>query len=163
LGKAIAVSWQLLSLCGVVIGVHGAAPNASAASRLAGVKSRRRAEIGTKNFRTRGRRPTESFARTAPHRTATVVILYSCNTTGATMAVSVRLDPLLDAKLTQQANLLGVTKSDFIKDAIERVLGLKDPAALLKDVRSGGKLGRRDASANVSRQMKAKLRAQRPD
>lgn len=79
------------------------------------------------------------------------------------MAVSVRLDPLLDAKLTQQANLLGVTKSDFIKDAIERVLGLKDPAALLKDVRSGGKLGRRDASANVSRQMKAKLRAQRPD
>ena len=34
------------------------------------------------------------------------------------MAVSVRLDPVLEAKLTQQAKLLGITKSDFIKDAI---------------------------------------------
>ena len=79
------------------------------------------------------------------------------------MAVSVRLDPVLEARLTRQANLLGVTKSDFIKDALERVLGMKDPAALLRDVRSGGKLGRKDASANVSRLMKAKLRAKRPD
>ena len=45
------------------------------------------------------------------------------------MAVSVRLDPVIEAKLTQQANLLGITKSEFIKDAIERVLGMKDPAA----------------------------------
>ena len=79
------------------------------------------------------------------------------------MAVSVRLDPVIEAKLTQQANLLGITKSDFIKDAIERVLGLKNPATLLREVRSGGKLGRQTASANVSRLMKAKLRAQRPD
>jgi hypothetical protein len=70
---------------------------------------------------------------------------------------------VIEAKLTQQANLLGITKSDFIKDAIERVLGLKNPAALLREVRSGGKLGRRTASANVSRLMKTKLRAQRPD
>ncbi|MBK7470052.1 MAG: ribbon-helix-helix protein, CopG family [Betaproteobacteria bacterium] len=42
------------------------------------------------------------------------------------MAVSVRLDPVIEAKLTQQANLLGITKSDFIKDAIERVLGMKN-------------------------------------
>ncbi len=75
------------------------------------------------------------------------------------MAVSVRLDPVIEAKLTQQANLLGITKSDFIKDAIERVLGIKDPAVLLREVRSGSKLGRRDASANVSKLMKAKLRA----
>ena len=79
------------------------------------------------------------------------------------MAVSVRLDPVIEAKLTQQANLLGITKSDFIKDAIERVLGIKNPAALLREVRSGRKLGRRDASAKVSRLMKSKLRAQRPD
>ena len=79
------------------------------------------------------------------------------------MDVSVRLDPMIEAKLTQQANLLGITKSDFIKDAIERVLGMKNPAALLREVRSGGKLGRRNASANVSRLVKAKLRAQRPD
>jgi predicted DNA-binding protein len=79
------------------------------------------------------------------------------------MAVSVRLDPVIEAKLTQQANLLGITKSDFIKDAIERVLGVKDPSVLLREVRSGAKLGRRDASANVSKLMKAKLRAKRPD
>ncbi|MSQ20938.1 MAG: ribbon-helix-helix protein, CopG family [Betaproteobacteria bacterium] len=79
------------------------------------------------------------------------------------MAVSVRLDPILEARLTQQANLLGVTKSEFIKDALERVLGMKDPAALLREVRSGGKLRRKDASANVSRLMKTKLRAKRSD
>ena len=79
------------------------------------------------------------------------------------MAVSVRLDPVIEAKLTQQARLLGITKSDFIKDAIERVLGVRNPAALLREVRSGGKLGRRDASASVSRLMKARLRAKRPD
>jgi predicted DNA-binding protein len=79
------------------------------------------------------------------------------------MAVSVRLDPVIEAKLTQQANLLGITKSDFIKDAIERVLGTKDPAVLLREVRSGTKLGRRDASSNVSKLVKAKLRAKRPD
>ena len=79
------------------------------------------------------------------------------------MAVSVRLDPLVEARLAQQANLLGITKSDFIKDALERVLGMKDPAALLREVRGGRKLGRKDASANVSRLMKTKLRAKRPD
>ena len=79
------------------------------------------------------------------------------------MAVSVRLDPFLEAKLTQQAALLGVTKSDFIKDALERVLGMKDPAVLLRQIRSAGKKGRPDASARVSASMKAKLRAKRPD
>jgi len=79
------------------------------------------------------------------------------------MAVSVRLDPVIEAKLTQQANLLGITKYAFIKDAIERVLDLKNPATLLREVRSGGKLGRKHASAQVSRLMKAKLRAKRHD
>ncbi len=79
------------------------------------------------------------------------------------MAVSVRLDPLVEARLARQANLLGITKSDFIKDALERALGMKDPAALLRAVRSGRKLGRKDASANVSRLVKTKLRAKRPD
>ena len=79
------------------------------------------------------------------------------------MPLSVRLDPVVEAKLVQQANLLGITKSAFIKDAIERVLGLKNPAVLLREVRSGKRLGRPDASANVARLMKAKLRAKRPD
>lgn len=79
------------------------------------------------------------------------------------MAVSVRLDPLIEAKLTQQAALLGVTKSEFIKDALERVLGMKNPATLLRQVRKAGKMDRPTASARVSASMKAKLRAKRPD
>lgn len=79
------------------------------------------------------------------------------------MAVSVRLDPLIEAKLTQQAALLGVTKSEFIKDALERVLGMKNPATLLRQVRKAGKMGRPAASASVSASMKSKLRAKRPD
>ena len=79
------------------------------------------------------------------------------------MAVSIRLDPVIEAKLTQQAKLLGITKSAFIKDAIERVLGLKNPATLLREVRSGRKVGRKDASAQVSRLMRSKLRAKRID
>ena len=79
------------------------------------------------------------------------------------MAVSVRLDPLMEAKLTQQAALLGVTKSDFIKDALERVLGMKNPATLLEQVRGAGNMGRPNASANVAASMKARLRAKRPD
>lgn len=79
------------------------------------------------------------------------------------MAVSVRLDPVLEAKLTQQAALLGVTKSEFIKDALERVLSMKNPATLLEQVRKAGKMGRPAASATVSDSMKGKLRAKRPD
>ena len=59
------------------------------------------------------------------------------------MPLSVRLDPVVEAKLVQQANLLGITKSAFIKDAIERVLGLKNPAVLLREVRTrAAKFGR---------------------
>ncbi len=79
------------------------------------------------------------------------------------MAVSVRLDPVVEAKLTQQATLLGITKSDFIKDAIARVLGIKNPATLLKQARKSGKMGRPRASASVAATMKARLRAKRPD
>jgi predicted DNA-binding protein len=92
-----------------------------------------------------------------------IVVLHQYKAMGCVMAVSVRLDPLVEAKLTQQANLLGVTKSDFIKDALERVLGMKDPAALLRQTRSGSKQGRRDTSSNVSRLMKVRLRAKRSD
>ena len=79
------------------------------------------------------------------------------------MAVSVRLDPVIEAKLTQQAALLGISKSEFIKDAIERVLGLKNPATLLRQIRRGGKMHRPDASANVSELMKTRLRAKHSD
>lgn len=77
------------------------------------------------------------------------------------MALSVRLDPALEARVDQEAHRLGITRSEFVKDALERVLGLKSPAQLLKTVRSGTPMGNTDASEEVSSKMKTKLRAQR--
>jgi hypothetical protein len=57
------------------------------------------------------------------------------------LAVSVRLDPVIEATLTHHAKLLGIIKSACIKDAIERGLGMKNPATLLREVRDRGKLG----------------------
>jgi hypothetical protein len=47
------------------------------------------------------------------------------------MAVSVRMDPLLERELEAAARRQGVTKSQFIVDAVERALGRKDPFALM--------------------------------
>lgn len=79
------------------------------------------------------------------------------------MTLTVRLDSALEARVGQEARRLGITKSELVKDALERVLGLKDPAALLEAVRSRRPMGNPDASQNVSAGMKAKLRAKRPD
>jgi len=57
---------------------------------------------------------------------------------------------------------MGVTKSEFAKDAIERALGLKNPATLLTAVRSRKPMGDPQASEKVSAKMRAKLRAKRP-
>ena len=79
------------------------------------------------------------------------------------MAMSVRLDPTLETRVEQESRRLGITKSEFVKDALERVLGLKNPADLLSAVRSGKPMGNPQASRNVSARMKAKLRAKLPD
>src|SRR5450631_4902835 len=79
------------------------------------------------------------------------------------MAMSVRLDPTLETRVAQESRRLGVTKSEFVKDALERVLGLKNPADLLSVVRSGKAMGNPQASRNVSARMKAKLRAKLSD
>jgi len=50
------------------------------------------------------------------------------------MAVSVRMDPLLEKELEQAARRQGITKSQFIVEAVERALGRKDPAALYHQV-----------------------------
>jgi RHH-type rel operon transcriptional repressor/antitoxin RelB len=73
------------------------------------------------------------------------------------MTLTVRLDPALETKVDQEAKRLGITKSEFVKDAIERVLGLTNPAALLRAVRSRKPMGDPYASENVSRKMRAKL------
>jgi predicted DNA-binding protein len=36
------------------------------------------------------------------------------------MALSVRLDPAIEAQLEQQTHKLAMTKTEFVKDAIER-------------------------------------------
>ena len=51
----------------------------------------------------------------------------------------------------------------FIRDALARALGMKNPATLLKQVRNAGKMGWPDTSSTVSAEMKARLRANRPD
>jgi predicted DNA-binding protein len=51
------------------------------------------------------------------------------------MAVSFRLDTVLERELELAAKRQGVTKSQFIVDAVERSLGRKDPYKLLLEVR----------------------------
>jgi predicted DNA-binding protein len=79
------------------------------------------------------------------------------------MTMSVRLPPLLETRLEQEARRLGLTKSEFVIDAVERMLGFKNPAKLLKTVRKSAGMGDRNASSQVSARMKAKLRAKLPD
>jgi predicted DNA-binding protein len=50
------------------------------------------------------------------------------------VAVSVRMDPLLEKELELAAKRKGITKSQFIVEAVERALGRKDPAALYRQV-----------------------------
>lgn len=50
------------------------------------------------------------------------------------MTLSVRLDPILESRVEQEARRLGVTKSEFVKDALERVLGMKSPAAIYRQI-----------------------------
>ena len=46
------------------------------------------------------------------------------------MAVSVRMDPLMEKELELAARRQGITKSQFIIAAVERALGRKDPTTL---------------------------------
>ena len=78
------------------------------------------------------------------------------------MTLTVRLDPSLETAVEQEARRLRVSKSEFVTDALQRVLGLKNPATLLAAVRTGAPMGNPHASVNVSATLKAKLRAQRP-
>lgn len=52
------------------------------------------------------------------------------------MAVSVRLEPMLEKELELTARRMGVTKSQFIVAALERALGRKNPYELLLKVQS---------------------------
>jgi hypothetical protein len=50
------------------------------------------------------------------------------------MTVSVRMDPLLEQQLESAAKRQGMTKSQFIVDAVQRALGHKDAYRVLSEV-----------------------------
>ena len=75
------------------------------------------------------------------------------------MTLSVRLDPILEAKLEEETKRLGISKSELVKDALELRLGLKNPYDILRQVRSGTPMGNPCASESTSTELKAKLRA----
>jgi hypothetical protein len=77
------------------------------------------------------------------------------------MMLSVRLDPALDTRVSEEARRRGVSKSEVVKDALERVLGLKNPSELLDQVRSDKSMKRPGASTSTGAGLKAKLRAKR--
>lgn len=52
------------------------------------------------------------------------------------MAVSVRMDPLLEKQLELAARRQGITKSQFIVDAVERALGRKNPYELMEALKA---------------------------
>lgn len=52
------------------------------------------------------------------------------------MAVSVRMDPLLEKELELAAQRRGVTKSQFIIDAVEKALGRRDAYALMQSLKA---------------------------
>ena len=52
------------------------------------------------------------------------------------MAVSVRMNPLMEKELELAAKRKGVTKSQFIIDAVERALGRKNPYALMMQLKA---------------------------
>jgi predicted DNA-binding protein len=47
------------------------------------------------------------------------------------MAISVRMDPLLEKELELAAKRQGITKSQFVIDAVQRALGRKNPYELM--------------------------------
>lgn len=54
------------------------------------------------------------------------------------MTVSVRMDPLLEKQLDLAARRKGITKSQFIVEAVQRALGQHDPYALYLQAQAEG-------------------------
>jgi hypothetical protein len=78
------------------------------------------------------------------------------------MTVSVRMNPLLENELEQAAKRQGVSKSQFVIDAVERALGRKEPGALLLQVRQEFAEYRVDASPKVTASVSEATSSDRP-
>jgi hypothetical protein len=81
----------------------------------------------------------------------------------ATMTRSVRLDPIIEAKMEEETKRLGISKTALVKDALEWRLGLKNPCEILRQVRSGTPMGNPSASESAGTALKAKSRAKHTD
>lgn len=66
------------------------------------------------------------------------------------MVISVRLDPVLETRVGQEARRRGVTKADVIKDALERALGGANPYQLLKQVCNSPEYAECEPTTNLS-------------
>ncbi len=77
------------------------------------------------------------------------------------MAFSVWLEPALETKLEEEARKQGISKCEFVKDVLERTLGIKNAADLLSQARSGKPMGNPKASANVRSNVIKKIIAKR--
>lgn len=86
------------------------------------------------------------------------------------MTISVRMDTLLERELELVAKRRGITKSQFVIEAVERALGHKDPYQLLLQAREPQAVYRTDAlaepttdaaagSGNVGDRVRQKLKA----
>ncbi len=65
------------------------------------------------------------------------------------MAVSVRMDPLLERELELVAKRRGISKSQFILEAVERALGRKNPGELYLKVMQEMKSDQIDSLADA--------------
>jgi len=79
------------------------------------------------------------------------------------MTLSVRLDPVIEAKMEEETKRLGITKSQLVKDALELRLGLKNPYDILRQVRRDRPMGNPVASESASTEFKVRLRAKHSD
>jgi hypothetical protein len=77
----------------------------------------------------------------------------------AYVTLSVRLDPIIEAKMKEETKRLGITKSQLVKDALELRLGLKNPYDILRQVRGDKPMGNPRASESAGAELKVRLRA----
>lgn len=75
------------------------------------------------------------------------------------MAISVRLDPLLEARLAEEARRRGVSKSEIIKEALERALNQPNPYELLLKVRNPAAYSVAEPTTSVSENTGARFKA----
>lgn len=60
------------------------------------------------------------------------------------MALSLRLDAVMEKRIEEEARRRGISKTDVVKDALERVLGCKNPAEIYREIMTRRELRKTD-------------------